>query len=71
MGTQLLREMDDYHRRIPIVGLTANAMEQDRQTCLNAGMDDVVLKPLSGEKLLRCIARLHTGREAPAAPKAP
>jgi len=70
-ATQLLREMDDYHRRIPIVGLTANAMEQDRQTCLNAGMDDVVLKPLSGEKLLRCIARLHTGREAPATPNTP
>ncbi|MCD8521766.1 MAG: ATP-binding protein [Saccharospirillaceae bacterium] len=70
-ATQLLRTLDDYHRCVPIVGLTANAMEQDRQTCLNAGMDDVVLKPLSGEKLLRCIARLHTGREAPAVQNAP
>jgi PAS domain S-box-containing protein len=45
--------------RIPIVALTANAMEGDRQICLDAGMDDFLTKPLDLEAL-RAILKRYT-----------
>ncbi|BDA68468.1 hypothetical protein CAL7716_026340 [Calothrix sp. PCC 7716] len=39
------------HRRPIIIAMTANAMKEDKQMCLDAGMDDYLSKPVSKEKL--------------------
>jgi two-component system, sensor histidine kinase and response regulator len=42
-------------RHIPIVALTAHAMEENRQRCREAGMDGYVTKPIQQDKLRRAI----------------
>jgi signal transduction histidine kinase/CheY-like chemotaxis protein/HPt (histidine-containing phosphotransfer) domain-containing protein len=37
--------------RVPIIALTANAMESDRQRCLDAGMNDYIAKPIEPRRL--------------------
>jgi CheY-like chemotaxis protein len=41
----------------PIVALTANAFEEDRQRCLEAGMDDYLAKPFDRDDLVRLLER--------------
>ena len=43
--------------RMPIIALTANALREDRDACLAAGMDDYVVKPVSGEQLRVVLSR--------------
>jgi CheY-like chemotaxis protein len=51
-ATQIIRVDDDRNgRHTPIVAMTANAMPEDKQRCLNAGMDDYIAKPLNTEQL--------------------
>lgn len=49
--------------RTPLIALTANAMEEDRRACLDAGMDDFIPKPLEAERLRQLIARWTANAE--------
>jgi two-component system, sensor histidine kinase and response regulator len=56
--------------RLPIVAMTANAMELDRQRCLEAGMNDVVVKPIDPEDLWATLLRWVGHEKAAASPAA-
>ncbi len=51
-ATKLIREKEQGQgHRVPIIGVTAHALESDRELCLDAGMDDYMSKPISPELL--------------------
>jgi len=47
--------------RIPIIALTANSSYEDRQHCLDSGMDEVVTKPFKKEFLLEALSQWIPG----------
>jgi CheY-like chemotaxis protein len=55
---------DSSSARIPIIALTADALEGDREKCLAAGMDDYLSKPYSQKQLQQAIERWLPKKEA-------
>lgn len=51
--------------RLPIIALTAQAVEGDRERCLAAGMTDYVTKPIHKDTLLKLISKLIGDAHAP------
>ncbi len=63
----LMPEMDGYdaariiranprHADLPIIAMTANVMQEDRQRCLNSGMNDHIGKPIDWTRLFQILA---------------
>jgi CheY-like chemotaxis protein len=49
---------------IPIIAMTANAMAGDRESCLEAGMDEYITKPIKRELVFQVIDRFVLSKEA-------
>jgi PAS domain S-box-containing protein len=60
-ATREIRRREIGHHRTPIIALTANAMEGDRERCVGAGMDDYLSKPIKAADLYAMLTRLVPG----------
>ena len=57
-ATKAIRKLSDERAQVPIIAMTANAFEEDRQAAFAAGMDDYLAKPIEIDKLLRKIVKV-------------
>ncbi|MDM9628951.1 response regulator [Rhizobium sp. S152] len=65
-ATRRIRELEAVQGgHVPIIGVTAHALETDRELCFEAGMDDYMSKPISPELLEAKIARWRAAAGQP------
>jgi signal transduction histidine kinase/DNA-binding NarL/FixJ family response regulator len=58
-ATRIIRQLEAFTGgHVPIIALTASAMNEDRQACLEAGMDDYVSKPINPAEFLFTLQRV-------------
>lgn len=55
----------EHYKKVPIIAMTANAMEGDREKCLQAGMDDYIGKPIKSELLDSKLGQWLSPEESP------
>ncbi len=71
-ATREIRRLETDQNHIPIVALTAHAMQGDEEKCRAAGMDDYLTKPIDRDVLDACLERHLSGaKTAPAVVDAP
>lgn len=53
--TEYIRSLGGYAKTLPIIAMTAHALEEDQQNCLKAGADEVVIKPVMQPTLMKTL----------------
>jgi CheY-like chemotaxis protein len=56
-ATTHLRQVNSHQRNVPVVGIKAGALDQDRVECLAAGMNDYLPKPLEAQAFKQVLQR--------------
>jgi signal transduction histidine kinase/CheY-like chemotaxis protein len=69
-ATAELRRREAGGRRTPVIAMTAGVLPEDRQRCLDAGMDDFVAKPVAVDLLDTVLARWEDHDSAATSPTA-
>jgi len=69
--TAMIRQVEGGERRIPIIAVTARAMQGDRDRCLAAGMDDYIAKPIHPAGLFALLERYLSPSISPDVPRDP
>jgi two-component system sensor histidine kinase/response regulator len=64
-ATRAIRRQEGSGQHVPIVAVTANAMPGDRETCLAAGMDDYLPKPLRPSDMVQALHRWCSHADQP------
>ena len=66
-ATRIIRDQNSWvlDHEIPIIAMTAHAMQGDREQCLYSGMNDYITKPVEPKELLEALIRQTTGKDQP------
>ena len=56
-ATKIIRETKTKYQKIPIIAMTAHALEEERQKCFEVGMNDFLTKPLEIEKMFVALSK--------------
>ena len=62
-ATRLIRKLDMEKRSIPIVAITANTQDSDRDSCIEVGMNDFIAKPFVKKQLAALLRRFFPAAE--------
>ncbi|KAI9714988.1 MAG: hypothetical protein M1828_001095 [Chrysothrix sp. TS-e1954] len=68
-ATRIIRKQEPYvaSSQLPIIAMTASAIQGDKEKCKRAGMDDYLAKPVHGKILERMLVKWTTGKSSKSA----